>query len=169
MSVEETRGRFRPPCILTLFVGESAPIGGTFFYCGNSLMAHYMKQAVEEALGVSDNFLERFKSYGWFLDDLMLRPVNHLGMAQRRQEWLNAQPSLARRIAEYKPRAIVTLLRGMRHIVQGAARAAGSSAEHHLVPFPGMGHQARFRKEMATIIPKPRAPIRMTTKFVDSR
>ena len=60
MSVEETRARFRPPHILTLFVGESAPIGGTFFYYGNSGMTHYMKQAVEEVLGVSDNFLERF-------------------------------------------------------------------------------------------------------------
>ena len=158
MLVEETRARFRPPRIHTLFIGESAPISGAFFYFGNSGLTHYMQQVVEETLGISDDFLETFKSYGWFLDDLILQPVNHLSMAERRRAWLTAEPSLTKRMREYQPRAIVALLRGMRHIVQAAADASGSSAEHYVVPFPGMGHQGRFRVDMKTIIPKlPRA------------
>jgi hypothetical protein len=34
--VEATRARFRPDKITTLFVGESAPDGGDFFYFGDS-------------------------------------------------------------------------------------------------------------------------------------
>ena len=42
-------------------------------------MLRYMQQATEAALGVgSGEFLDRFKAWGWFLDDLVLTPVNNL-------------------------------------------------------------------------------------------
>jgi ferredoxin-NADP reductase len=72
-AVESVRKRYRPQQIMTLFVGESAPHGGQFFYFGNTGLTRYMKQAMEAAgLGGEDNFLERFKAYGWYLDDLVL-------------------------------------------------------------------------------------------------
>lgn len=38
-------------------------------------MTTYMKRAVENAFGPGDgDFLERFKSFGWYLDDLVSRP-----------------------------------------------------------------------------------------------
>jgi hypothetical protein len=40
--------------------------------------------AVERALGEGGDFLERFKAYGWYLDDLVLIPVNRLEPAERR-------------------------------------------------------------------------------------
>jgi hypothetical protein len=65
-NVEDVRARYRPERIATLFVGESAPVGGDFFYYGNSGMTRYMKRAVDDAFGPSDSdFLERFKSFGW--------------------------------------------------------------------------------------------------------
>src|SRR5262245_44048724 len=115
-------------------------------------MTHYMQQAVEKALGVSENFLQSFKSYGWFLDDLILRPINHLPMSERMQERFNAQASLARRRAEYQPLAIVSLMHGIRYVVKEAARTAASPAQLYAVPFPGQGQQTRFRTEMAKII-----------------
>jgi hypothetical protein len=44
-------------------------------------------------------------------------------------------------------------LQDIKKIVEAAATAAGSSAARYAVPFPGMGHQRRFRDEMARIIP----------------
>jgi hypothetical protein len=38
-------------------------------------------------------------------------------------------------------------------IVEDAAIAAGSDAPRYAVPFPGNGQQARFRKEMARLLP----------------
>jgi len=48
-AVEATRARFRPERITTLFVGESAPASGDFFYYGDNAMLGYMRQAVEHS------------------------------------------------------------------------------------------------------------------------
>jgi hypothetical protein len=53
----------------TLFVGESAPAGGKFFYYGISHMMIYMQRATESVLGGTGDYLDRFKAYGWFLDN----------------------------------------------------------------------------------------------------
>ena len=58
----------------------------------------------------------------WYLDDLVLTPVNHLTSSERKAKWLTAQNSLADRIAEYQPLAIV-----IQRIVEAAAIAAGSN------------------------------------------
>jgi hypothetical protein len=68
--VEATRLSFRPERITTLFVGESAPASGDFFYYGKSAMTRCLKEAIENALAKTDDFLEKFKRYGWYLDDL---------------------------------------------------------------------------------------------------
>jgi hypothetical protein len=152
--VEFTRARYRPDRITTLFVGESAPASGAFFYHGDSAMLRYMQRATEAALGVGSGvFLDRFKAWGWFLDDLVLTPVNNLTPVERIAKCRATQGSLGERIAEYQPEAIVSLLLGIKEIVEGAAIEAGSSAARYAVPFPGMGQQTRFRDEMARIIP----------------
>ena len=152
--IEAVRAKFRPERIVTLFVGESAPNGGGFFYLGNTAMARNMDRAMGDA-GLSGNgdFLERFKAYGWYLDDLVLAPVNDLAQSTRKQRWRESQKGLADRIAEYRPRAIVTLLVGIKAVVESAATAAGCEAAFFAVPFPGNGQQGRFRREMARILP----------------
>ena len=76
-SVETVRAHYRPKTILTLFIGESAPYSGDFFYFGNTALTGYMHKAMGAAgLGGAGDFLERFKSYGWYLDDLVLTPIN---------------------------------------------------------------------------------------------
>ena len=159
--VEETRARYRPERITTLFVGESPPRSRRFFYYGNTALARYMSSAMRGAglLGDGD-FLDAFKACGWYLDDLVLEPVNHLTPAQRLAACRSAGASLADRIAEYHPLAIVTILLRIKDIVEAAAFAAGSDAPRYAVPFPGNGQQARFLKEMADILPKlPRATL----------
>ena len=115
-------------------------------------MFRHMKRAVERALGKSDSFLDSFKAYGWYLDDLVLTPVNQLTKSQRKAKCLEAQKSLADRIAVYQPEAIVSLLFSLKPFVDAAATAAGTNAPRYAVPFPGMGHQERFQRDMATII-----------------
>ncbi len=153
-SVETVRASYRPKPILTLFVGESAPNSGDFFYYGNTALTGYMSKAMEAAgLGGDGDFLERFKAYGWYLDDLVLTPVNHLKRARRKKECRDAQSSMAARIKEYQPRAIVSLLLSIRDIVEAAAIDAGSNARLFAVPFAGMGQQLRFLEKMAHILP----------------
>jgi hypothetical protein len=158
--IETTRARYRPDRIATLFVGESAPASGDFFYYGENAMLRHMKRATEAVLGEGGDFLDRFKSYGWYLDDLVLTPVNKSVSSERRSKCLAAADSLRDRIAAYRPLAIVSVLISVRSIVEAAAKAAGSNALLFGVPFPGMGQQARFHREMIEIIPRlPREPI----------
>jgi hypothetical protein len=152
-AVEATRARFRPERITTLFVGESAPASGDFFYYGNNAMLRHMQRAVQDSFGESSDFLKSFKAFGWYLDDLVLEPVDKLSLLEREAKCLDAQNSLADRIAEYQPLAIVTLLLRISDIVDAAAIAANCNAARFAVPFPGMGNQTRFKDEMARILP----------------
>ena len=156
MDTEAVRARYRPYPIATLFVGEAPPASGKFFYLGNSALAHHMEAAMMAAgVGGGDgNFLNRFKERGWYLDDLVLEPVDRLQTSERRRKWRNAGASLADRINDYQPRAIVSLLLGIKDVVNAAAKAAGSEAQLFAVPFPGMGQQARFRQAIAQIMPQ---------------
>jgi hypothetical protein len=151
-STEKLRASFRPATITTLFVGESAPHGGTFFYDGNSAMLRYMERATTKVLSGGGDFLQRFKAAGWYLDDLVLTPVNHLPKPERKLQCLGAQSGLASRIATYRPQAIVSLLKFIHPIVEAAAHEAGSTVPLYSVPFPGTGQQGRFHAAMTEII-----------------
>ena len=154
--VEITRLKYRPERITTLFVGESAPASGDFFYYRRSDLYRCMKAAMEAAgLGGSGNFLEHFKALGWYLDDLVLTPVNKgLSDSERKDACRVAQPCLAKRIAEYQPLAIVSLLLAgrVKKSVYAAAAEGCNSADCYAVHFPGQGNQRRFLSDMARII-----------------
>jgi hypothetical protein len=151
-AIEAVRTRFRPQRITTLFVGESPPRSGDFFYCEGNAMLTHMRRAVESVLGESDNFLKTFLAYGWYLDDLVLEPVDKLSPAQRRAQCLSAQSSLADRIKVYRPEAIVSVVKRSEQFVNAATDMAGSTVPRYGVVFPGMGNQNRFHAEMVAII-----------------
>jgi hypothetical protein len=154
-SVETVRTSYKPTPILTLFVGESAPKSGKFFYCGNTALATYMRKAMDAAgLGGAGDFLDRFKARGWYLDDLVLTPINSLKGSPRMKQCRDAKDSLTARIKEYRPRAVVSLLLSIQDIVEAAAANADSEAPRFVVPFAGNGHQERFLEAMARIIPE---------------
>ena len=79
MDTEAVRASYRPPRIATLFVGDASPASGKFVYYGNTALAHHMQAAMQTAgFGGDGNFLDRFKEQGWYLDDLVLQPVDRL-------------------------------------------------------------------------------------------
>ncbi len=151
-NLEEVRARFRPEKITTLFVGESAPHSGRFFYKEDSNLYRHMRQA----FGGGDDFLVRFKSKCFYLDDLALEPINQIrASAARREARLRAIPSFAKRLIDYQPEAVVVLMRGIEPMVRIAMRRALLSVPFQVVTFP-IHHKnvLRFRLEMETILPQ---------------
>ena len=73
----QIRNHYRPDRIRILFVGESPPASGKFFYNGNSQLARNMRRILGRLL-LDDpkDFLARFEASGCCLDDLVLIPVN---------------------------------------------------------------------------------------------
>jgi hypothetical protein len=146
--LEELRKSFRPGLITTLFVGESAPASGRFFYSGDSSLFHAMKRA----FGNQEIFLEDFKKRGFYLDDLVLTPINKLERRERLTRRQEAVPKLAKRLVEYKPMAVVVVMRAILPTVQRAMRMAGISYEPFCVPHPAFGNWTRFSNAMEEIM-----------------
>jgi hypothetical protein len=147
-NLEELRKSFRPVRITTLFVGESAPYSGRFFYNRDSSLFHAMK----DAFGGQGTFLDDFKKKGFYLDDLVLIPVNKMsGKARLTHRWESAS-KLAERLKDYRPEAIVIVMRAIRPMVETAMRMAGIAYEPYCTPHPAFGNWNRFRTEMSKII-----------------
>jgi hypothetical protein len=149
--VETIRRGFCPQRVTTLFVGESVPDGGTFFYQRNSQLYKYMKEAFDGG----NDFLERFKANGYFLDDLIPVPVNNRTREERQRLGWESVPSLAERLCIYQPAMVVALMISIRPMVRDAMAKAGmSDRPFDATPFPGWGQRGPFKLKMAEIIPK---------------
>jgi hypothetical protein len=149
--LEKLRHTFRPQPITTLFVGESAPGGGTFFYKEDSRLYRFMK----DSFGGAASFLMEFKAKGFFLDDLVLYPVNKMEGKERLEHRRKSVPSLAKRMADYRPSAVVIVMCAIEeNVVDAMGKAGLSHVPHFVTPFPSFASQRRFRADMAKIIPK---------------
>src|SRR5215216_3912770 len=122
-------------------VGESAPAQGTFFYHGNSGMVREFKDALRSKVGDAPDFLRAFANRGYFLDDLILTPVNWFTQAERRRLHRANIASLSERLRSYQPLVIVSVLKTIRPAVEQARITAGLDIPHYAVSFPGMGQQ----------------------------
>ena len=161
MNVEKIRSRFRPDQIRILFVGESPPEGGKFFYCGNSRLAQNMKRVLtKELLTGTGDFFEAFKASGCYLDDLVLVPVNKSPDKIRKQMRRQAIPDLAKRIRRYRPHVVVALLKGIEQDVSDAVNRSGVDTRFYVTHFPGNGRQGQFKSDIQELLPILRSAIR---------
>jgi len=151
---EELRARYQPRDVRVLFVGESPPAGGTFFYAANSKLYAATRSAFFAAVSelLNEPFLESFAALGCYLDDLCLRPVNHLKLSildqkrERLAERRAGEAALAERMQGLNPDAIVMVMSGIEENVRRAATAARMPDRVLAVlPFPGRPeHLRRF-------------------------
>jgi hypothetical protein len=146
--LEELRASYRPDRITTLFVGESAPASGRFFYSANSSLYHAMRRA----FGGETTFLEDFKTRGFYLDDLVREPVNKLARQERsRLRWASID-GLSERLTQYRPTAVVIVMRAIKPMIRDAMRKAGILYEPFCAPHPAFGNWTRFHSAMTEII-----------------
>ncbi len=157
--VETILERIKPERITTLFVGESPPHGGTFFYNEDSILFSAMRKAFEnarqETFAGKGVFLKHFEGCGFYLDDLVHEPINHLDDPIRRRMRRSGVQRLAESIREYNPQCVVILMFAIEQDVVNAIQNANleSYPVVHCVPFPANGHQKCFRELMQRIIP----------------
>jgi len=156
--VEETRQRYRPHEVKALFVGESAPAGGTFFYCGNSNLAFYTREAFEAVLGSfgdMSGFLQAFRDRGYYLLDLCPEPVNHLDRRPRRAARKAGIPYLASAMSGLRPAYVVVVMKEIQgDVAQALSRAGLGDVETQALPFPAQGNQPRYVAELIDLLRK---------------
>jgi hypothetical protein len=132
-----------------LFIGESPPASGRFFYRRDSGLYRamlYTFRIVDPSIG-DDDFLSVFQRSGCYLIDLCPEPVDHLESAARRHLCRAGEVSLSKAIARLKPARIATLLRSIEdNVAQAALQAEWRGPFIHL-PYPG--RWSMYRKTFA--------------------
>jgi hypothetical protein len=158
---ETRRSEFRPPGkVCLLFVAESRPAGGTFFYNADSNLYRYTLRVFENAFGkrweAGDYFLNFFRDHGCYLDDLCAEPVNDLKkdeVAKRREHHEAGVGALSKRIRLYSPHVLITIKKDIAKHVRKAAQLAGfDNIPHYALPFPAMHWQSIFARQLTEIL-----------------
>lgn len=168
-AIERLRTRHRPVDVRLLFVGESAPAGGTFFYAENSTLYFETRAAFARAFPEhlpGRAFLDLFKELGCYLDDLCLDPINQLPDPVRRQRRIDAEASLAERLRRYDPRTVVAIGKttAAPHVRTALDRADLTKISLRVVAFPGRPeHKIMFHREMDGILASARAAATLGT------
>ena len=152
--VEPLRAGYQPSTIKVLFVGESAPAGGAFFYKQTGQVHGQFRQALAPHIGDSPSFVYAFKQAGFYLDDLVLEPVNCLSRSERQAIHAASIASLAKRLRDYEAPLVVAFMKGITAPVKAAIAASATQCQFEVVPFPGNGQQGEFRSAMTAIMPK---------------
>lgn len=147
---EELRERYKPDEIIVLFVGESRPNSGKFFYRKDSILY----SAMHEAFGRPDEFLDLFRTNGLYLDDLIPYPVNKFKEDERESARRQHQVRLASRLSVYQPTYIITVMKQIKMHVDCAIQKAGIEISHHYcLPFPWNDRfRAQFTRELKSIL-----------------
>jgi hypothetical protein len=160
---ERLRSQFRPASVRVLFVGESPPAGGSFFYAADSELYRATRDAFESALPrlrTADSFLNAFAESGCYLVDLCLDPVNQLidradgSWSKRVRARRRGEARLAATLADMRPAYVIVVLKGIAANVNRAAALAGVSTECYTVTYPSRWsrHRIAYRKELAQLL-----------------
>ena len=153
---QRTRRAYAPDELRVLFIGESPPTGGTFFYEANSILYHATREAfiaAIPALAKRAPFLDAFQQLGCYLEDLSLRPIDKLPKPEKRRAREATVPGLARRLRGLTPRLVVVVVKGIRPQVDDALDRAGLAAVPcEALPFPGQWHRADYVAELTELV-----------------
>ena len=155
-SRERLRRKFRPRKVRVLFVGESPPASGRFFYRADSGPYRATREAFSNAFPDlrERDFLESFRSFGCYLVDLCDRPVDRLQPKTRRKACLHGEQNLSRIFRALRPQIVIVVIRSISCNVQRSERRANWSGRHVELPYPGrwIRHRTAFIRQLVPIL-----------------
>lgn len=139
---ESLRKKFRPERIRVLFVGESPPASGRFFYAANSRLYAATVEAFTRFVPdlCAGDFLQNFKSLGCFLVDLLDEPINHLQTLRRLEMRILGVRALVgwlKSLPDDQPTAAIAVMKEIKPYVREALDLADRRRVRlDEVPFP---------------------------------
>lgn len=155
---ERLRKYYRPDRVQILFVGESPPASGRFFYQADSGLYLAVRDTFLSALPSlqKSEFLDSFRSLGCYLVDLCGEPVDKMRPRDRRRTCRAGESRLARTIRAFRPKIIVTIVRSIRANVRRAQEQADWSGLCLDLPYPGRWyrHRLEFRRQLLRLLRK---------------
>lgn len=152
---EVIRKQYAPERVRTLFVGESRPYSGKFFYYENTFLYRYTKLAFQDS-GI-DFTLDKFKELGCWLYDVCESPVNGkcVSKSERKNLIRAGLSELDQVINQLKPEFVIVVKMGamrdlaFNHILQ-KGYIEGQNAFN--LPFPNCGNQKKYQNQLSAIL-----------------
>ena len=162
-STQQTREDHFPDAGRVLFIGESPPAGGTFFYNANSNLYRATRDAFAAGARTfrDRDFLRSFQRAGCYLEDLAIEPVNGLPRAQRKQTCEAGIEPLADRIKPLTPSVVVIVGYGIADRAARSLKLAGhADVEREKLPFPttrprasdGVPYRQVYIEQLASLV-----------------
>lgn len=152
---ERRRRDHYPDELRVLFIGESPPTGGSFYYDANSQLYYATREAFVAAAPRLTNrdFLPAFQQMGCYLEDLSLKPIDKLPAPEKRRARKAAVPGLARRLKGKDPRLVVIVVKGIAPQVEQAIDEAGlADVPTEALPFPGQWHRREYVDQLTGLV-----------------
>jgi len=153
---EALRTHYRPSKVKLLFVGESPPASGRFFYRANSGLYRAIRSTFIKVFPHLEkaNFLDAFQFLGCYLVDLSCTPVDHLHPRERRQACLDGEVRLSKMIRQFQPDIVVTVVRSIVANVERAQEQADWKGTQLKLPYPGrwQHHRTVFEKGLVPLL-----------------
>ena len=136
---ERLRRSYLPKPARLLFVGESPPASGRFFYQADSGLYRAIRRTFMRAFPEirKEDFLATFRALGCYLVDLCGEPVDDLDAKQRKRICGAGETRLARTIRKLQPETIVTLVLAIAPNVERAIELSRWKRRHIQLPYPG--------------------------------
>jgi hypothetical protein len=153
---EILRQRYRPTRVKILFVGESPPASGRFFYQADSGLYRAIRGAFIKAIPALDTqeFLKHFQALGCYLVDLCAIPVDRLDRKDRIRVCGESEGRLVRTIKQLQPDIIISVVRSISKNVERAQKQADWVGQYLNLPYPGRWrhHQVEFEEALLPIL-----------------
>lgn len=162
---EKLRTGYCPSKVRMLFVGESPPASGRFFYNRDSGLYYALRDAFHLADNsiTDENFLAVFQQAGCYLVDVCRQPVDRLEPVARQKACLAGEALLSRRIGAFQPEIVISLARSIGKNVERAAVRASWHGTLLTVPYPGrwIHHRKVF---LEVLVPHLKALLKSSAK-----
>lgn len=142
-----------------LFVGESRPVNGTFFYAGASILHDVLLSAFQPTFpdfGEAE-FPKCFAGLGCYLEDLCAEPVNQWKLKDPRRIAAHeaGESGLADRVAGMTPAAVILVMKEILPNVRRALAAAAVRSQLLALPFPARPqHREAFIRDLSRFVDK---------------
>jgi hypothetical protein len=153
---ERLRRRYRPVRVRLLFVGESPPASGLFFYQADSGLYRAVRRTFITTFPELENvdFLDAFRALDCYLVDLCGLPVDRMDRKERGETCNAGVIRLSRMIRQMRPKIIVTLVRSIVENVRRAESLAGWRGERVELPYPGRWkkHRLEFAAALTPVL-----------------
>jgi hypothetical protein len=155
------RNQYIPPIIKVVFVLESPPTSGLYFYnrdgaLSEPLFRAMMKDVLEISPASKEEGLQEFASRGFFSIDATYTPINHSKGKERNAVILRDFPLLIEALREYAPpeTGIVLVKANVCELLEARLIQAGFNVLNRgaVIPFPSTGQQSRFAERVRKVL-----------------